>query len=93
MQRNTQCGVGDFVKKFEAVYGDIRNNKKLFGSVYHKYYDKRFDWSVYEYYTRIPNHTRIEYDSMIMDRVITQLHTKYIHEECTGVTALRTITK
>ena len=52
-----------------------------------------WDWSMYEYYKRIPNHTRIEYDSMLMDRAITALHNKYVHEECNGVIAYNKITR
>ena len=118
--------IGDFVQRYEHVYGDIRNTRQQFVKVYNAYCDKMgyrvpiqtktryihngrvmidvaikytysqwgpWNWDNYAYYTRIPNHTSIEYDSMIMDRTITMLHNKYIHEECTGVIALKTIIK
>lgn len=52
-----------------------------------------WSWDNYAYYKRIPNHTRIEYDSMIMDRTITHLHNKYVHEECNGIVAYNKITR
>lgn len=92
MINNNKISIGTFVQRFENIYGDIRNNRKTFSSAFNKYYSQRFDWHMYDYYVRIPNHTHIEFDSMQMDRTLTQLVNKHIHEECNGVIAYRKIT-
>lgn len=84
-----QCRItiGQFVERFERIYGDIRENRKVFASAHYKYYGTRFDWEPYEYYVRIPNHTRVEFDSFMADRILHSNIRKHIHQECVGVMA------
>lgn len=90
--------IGTFVERYEKAYGDILQNKKHFVMVYNTYRNKnthlgwdRWSWEPYEYYTRIPNHTRTEFDSFIADKKLHRDIRQHIHVECETITNMKKI--
>ena len=92
-----QVSIATLVERFEKTYGDIRDHRDTWISAYNTYKLQqnngwpKWDWDVYEYWTYIPNHTRIEFDSFIQDRELHRNITKEIHTKCTEVMAYNRI--
>lgn len=81
--------IGDFVLKYEKVYGSILDNKAHFVKIYNLYRHANkpqwgtWSWEAYEHFVRIPNHTRIQHPEGInakMQKAISLLPKNVIYK-------------